>query len=65
MGCTNLTKVILPPHITEIGEAAFMFCESLSQDIYIPKGVTSIKSDAFYECTSLPRIVIPSGVTTI
>ena len=65
MGCTNLTKVILPPHITEIGEAAFMFCESLSQDIYIPKGVTSIKGDAFYECTSLPRIVIPSGVTTI
>ena len=65
MGCTNLTKVILPPHITEIGEAAFMFCESLSQDIYIPKGVTSIKRDAFYECTSLPRIVIPSGVTTI
>jgi hypothetical protein len=65
MGCTNLTKVILPPHITEIGEAAFMFCEGISQDIYIPKGVTSIKRDAFYECTSLPRIVIPSGVTTI
>ena len=65
MGCTNLKKVLLPPHITAIGEAAFMFCTSLSQEIHIPRGVTTIKKNAFNECSSMPRIVIPSGVTTM
>ena len=31
----------------------------------IPKGVTEIGEDAFYDCTLLKSVVIPKGVTKI
>ena len=63
--CSNLTKVLLPPHLTAIENSVFVDCAKLSQDINIPQGVTSIGRSAFNGCSALPRIVIPSGVTTI
>ena len=60
--CNNLTSVILPDSVTEIGPDAFYGCSLTS--ITIPDGVTEIGSDAFYGC-SLTSITIPDGVTEI
>ena len=61
--CKNLSKVVLPKHLTSIGEMAFNKCSNLSS-VIIPSGVESILSFAFCE-SALSRIIIPSGVTKI
>ena len=57
-------KVIIPEGVTEIGESAFEWCESLTE-IKIPEGVTEIGKSAFAWCKSLTEIKIPEGVTSI
>ena len=64
VNCRNMTKVVLPKYITEIGERALEGCTKLTS-IIIPFSVTTIGNYAFNNSTSLSRIVIPSGVTTI
>lgn len=64
LGCSKMTKVILPKYITAIGNNAFEGCSKLGS-IIIPSGVTSLGNYAFNNCTDLTRIVIPSSVTTI
>lgn len=64
ISCDNMTKVILPKYITEIGDSAFEGCSKLGS-VIIPSGVTSLGNHAFNNCTDLSRIVIPSSVTTI
>lgn len=64
MNCSNMTKVVLPKHITGIEASAFQSCTKL-ESVYIPSGVTHIGDRAFNSCHSLSRIVIPSAVTTI
>ena len=64
INCSNMTKVVLPKHITGIEASAFQSCTKL-ESVYIPSGVTHIGDRAFNSCHSLSRIVIPSAVTTI
>lgn len=64
VSCDNMTTVILPKYITQIGNSAFEGCSKLGS-VVIPSGVTSLGNHAFYNCTKLSRIVIPSSVTTI
>jgi hypothetical protein len=61
--CKNLSKVVLPKHLTSIGEMAFNKCSNLSS-VIIPSGVESILSHAFLG-TALSRIIIPASVTKI
>ena len=60
-GCS---QTVVPDSVTQIGEAAFMYCESL-QSIVIPNSVTQIGKQAFWGCKSLQSIVIPDSVTQI
>lgn len=57
-------KTIIPSNITDIGNYAFVYCDSL-KFIAIPNSVTTIGEAAFAECKSLESIIIPNSVTTL
>ena len=60
----TLTKVIINPGVTHVGNNAFYRCKSLAS-VTIPNSVTSIGDNAFSACESLKSIIIPNGVTSI
>lgn len=62
--CSNLTSIIIPASVKNIGGSAFKYCSNLTS-VTIPDGVTSIGSEAFLECTSLTSIILPESVTSI
>ena len=65
--CENLTQIILPESVTQIGEGAFGWCSKL-ESVNIPAGVRSLGGKGGYmfkECFSLKSITIPYGVTEI
>ena len=62
--CKNLTEIIMPSGITEIGSRAFEYCGKLEK-VSIPEGVTSIGDYAFSHCTSLIELNIPASVVTL
>ena len=53
---SKLTQVIIEEGPQSIGDASFMWCQSLTS-IQIPKSVTSITSP-FYGCSSLSSIIV-------
>ena len=60
-GCKT---TVIPNSVTEIGNYAFVRCETL-ENIIIPEGVTTIRDGAFYECTSLSSIKLPESLTQL
>ena len=56
-GATNLSTILLPSSITNIGDNAFAHCENL-KSITIPSEVTTIGQSAFLSCNSLESIVV-------
>lgn|GEM_PF-1791943 len=58
----EITVVVIPEGVTEIGELAFNNCESL-KEITIPDSVTKIGDYAFNNCESLKEVTIPDSVT--
>ncbi len=50
--------------LTAIGDAAFCYCDSLT-NVTIGDSVTTIGNSAFYDCASLTSVTIPDSVTTI
>lgn len=60
----ELTEIIIPPGVTEIGNHAFLGCSNLKR-ITLPDSITKIGEYAFSECDSLTEITIPPGVTEI
>ena len=57
-GCKT---TVIPNSVTEIGNYAFVRCETL-ENIIIPEGVTTINDGAFYECSSLSSIKLPESL---
>ena len=55
---------IIPNSVTNIGDAAFWGCSSLT-NINIPNSVTNIGNEVFSNCSSLTNINIPNSVTNI
>jgi len=62
--CVNLTSVILPKTLTNLGNDTFVWCRSLST-IVLPESLTSIGDDVFFDCSSLTSINIPEKITAI
>ncbi len=60
----EISMVVLPDGLTNIGSGAFFNCSALTA-IEIPTSVTSIGASAFRGCTNLTAAAIPEGVTTI
>ena len=60
----EVTEIVIPETITEIGE--YQFCDFKSiTSITIPNSVISIGKSAFRNCSSLTSIEIPNSVTYI
>jgi hypothetical protein len=59
-----LTNVTIPGSVSNIGQAAFEDCVSLSS-LTISNGVISIGDGAFGDCTCLTNITIPASVLGI
>lgn len=60
----DITEVIIPNTVTEIGSMAFDSCGKL-EEIELPESVTKLGTCSFAGCTSLKYINIPSKVTYI
>ncbi len=60
----NDRDVVIPNHITSIGEKAFINCQSM-MSVTIPECIVSIGEWAFAHCTALKTVTIPDCVTII
>ena len=60
----EVTDLVIPNSITEIGNYAFSDCSSLTS-VNIPNSVTTIGEYTFYNCSSLTSVTIGNSVTTI
>ena len=63
--CAALKSVNIPASVRKIGYAAFAFCPSLQEVTFAADGHVEIDGYAFYGCTSLQRVALPSGLTDI
>ena len=61
---SNLTSVIIPNSVTNIGLGAFYGCSSLNY-VTIGNSVETVARGAFFECSSITSITIPNNVTSI
>lgn len=59
----DITSVILPRHLNEIGDEAFS--ESGIVSISIPDSVEKIGDRAFYNCRQVENIILPEGLKSI
>ncbi len=60
----EITELIIPEGVTNIGNSAFKGCSSLTS-VTIPNSVTSIGNDAFRNCSGLTSVTIGNSVTSI
>ena len=63
-GCTELTTIVLPDTLVEIGTEAFFGCTRL-RGLFLPDGTAVIGSSAFAGCISLESIYVSASVTSI
>jgi hypothetical protein len=59
-----ITKVVLEPGITHIGEAAFSYTEGLTK-IVLPEGVTTTGDFVFEGSDNLEEVHLPSTLTSV
>ncbi len=64
LGRKDLTEVILPDSLTQIGNRAFKYCSDL-ESLVIPAGVTRIGAEAFSGCFRLKTLELPEGLRSI
>lgn len=60
----NVTEVIVEEGVSNIGDAAFSWCNNLVK-VVLPESLSSIGDSAFLNCNSLTEIVLPDKVSRI
>lgn len=63
-GCIELTEIILPDSVTNIGAYAFDDCVGLTE-IALPDGITNIAGYTFSGCVNLTDVSLPEGLLNI
>ena len=61
---SNITSVVIPNTVKDIGLCAFEHCDALTS-VVIPGSVVDIQNMAFSYCESLQSVTIPEGVENI
>ena len=61
---SNISSILLPDSLTEIGAFTFHNCENL-KSINVPDGVKKIETSAFSGCDALVNISLPNSLTEI
>ena len=61
---TDITSVVFPDSVVEIGQGGFKGCSSL-REITFGSGLVCIEADAFKDCTLLTDIRLPDSVVEI
>ena len=59
--CHEITEVIIPSSVIDIGENAFNGCKNL-KSVILEDGVEIIHNFAFYNCPLLTEILIPNSI---
>ncbi len=62
--CVLLEEIVLPGHITQIEEKAFLYASNL-KSVTIEEGIQHLAYGVFGGCRSLEKIIIPKSVTNI
>ena len=57
MGERNLSKAVLTPLVSSVGEWAFANCNAL-KEVWIPDTIKEVSRNSFFNCNALKRIVI-------
>jgi hypothetical protein len=60
----NISRVVLPAGIKDIGYEAFSGCINLTT-VVLPAGLESLGYNAFYNCANLHTVNIPEGIKEI
>lgn len=60
----SITKIVVSPGITEIGQYGLRYLSSVTE-VVLPDTVTALGSSAFNECGSLESIDLPDSITSI
>lgn len=63
-GEEEVTALVIPDTVTEIGDYAFTYCTSIAS-VDFGKGVTKIGNNSFYYCTGLTSLVLPENLTEL
>ena len=61
---TDITSIIIPDNVTNIGSYAFYNCANLNT-ITMSNSLTAIGNEAFGQCVSLTNMTLPDTITTI
>ena len=66
LDCVELTAIVIPYRITEIGKGSFKGCTKLATVSFVnDKNLALINEGAFEDCSSLVSINIPSSTRTL
>lgn len=63
-GCTSITNLYLPEHVTNIGVSAFQALSSLVA-LKLPSTLTDVANSLFTDCRALVGVALPTGLCSI